>query len=276
MPICNSCGHETVGPVRVCERCGTEFPREDAAGDGPAAEAGGDGPPSEAAPDKAPGEPPPDTGAAGPPAADGGDEPPPKTGPPDDAPGEPADGVASPPAGRRSPAVLVLLSLLAAMVVAGVGAGVYFGLVKDDGDGDGTETTVETPPSSTPATEAAGTETPGGQPDATFLVNVCGGLSGDRRCEAPGFVRSRNKKQFYIWVLVRKAPKGRKVQILLKDASTGKNLVRPTSYTTTGASKDIFTLRISGGPFRPLRAQIRVRDGTDFVRFPRPLRITLR
>ena len=132
-------------------------------------------------------------------------------------------------------------------------------------------------PSSTPATDA-GTRTTGGQPDkpATFLVNVCGGLSRDRRCEAPGFIRSRNKKQFYIWVLVRKAPKGRKVQILLKDASTGRNLVRPTTYTTTGATKDIFTLRISGGPFRPLRALIRMRYAGDFVKFPRTLRITLR
>jgi hypothetical protein len=77
-------------------------------------------------------------------------------------------------------------------------------------------------------------------------------------------------------VLVRKAPKGRKVQILLKDASTQKNLVRPTRYTTTGASKDIFTLRISGGPFRPLRALVRIKYGSDFVRFPRTLRITLR
>ena len=155
----------------------------------------------------------------------------------------------------------------------------YFGLVKDDGDGDGTRPSAQTPAFlHSRQRKPRGTRTTGGQPDtpATFLVNVCGGLSDARRCEAPGFVRSRNKKQFYIWVLVRKAPKSRKVQILLKDASTGKNLVRPTSYTTTGSSKDIFTLRISGGPFRPLRALVRVRYGTDFVRFPRPLRITLR
>ena len=39
MPICDSCGHETVGPARFCERCGTDFPRAEA--DDPTRVAGG-------------------------------------------------------------------------------------------------------------------------------------------------------------------------------------------------------------------------------------------
>jgi hypothetical protein len=165
--------------------------------------------------------------------------------------------------------------------VGGAGAGIYFGLVKDGGDGNGktsTEATISTNPDTTGTANTATTTTTTDEPSkpASFLVNVCGRLSPARRCGAPGFVRSRSIKQFYVWLAVRRAPKGRAIRILLQDSSTDKNLVSPTRYMTTGAAKDIFTLRISGGPFRELKAAIRVKYGRRFIKFARPLRLTLR
>ena len=194
-----------------------------------------------------------------------------------------------PPSGpRRGPLLPVLLGLAALLLVAGAGAGIYFGLVKDDGKDKGTTSdarntaTQDTTPSgsstSSTATDTTDTTTTTGGAAAqpSFLVNVCGRLSPARRCGAPAFVRSRNGKQFFVWLSVRRAPRGRLVRILLQDATTGKNLVSPTRYKTTGAAKDIFTLRISGGPFRPLKARIRVLYGSRMIRIARALRITLR
>jgi hypothetical protein len=288
MRICDACGQQTSGPAVFCENCGARLPLEeepktpeterepeptevtgsadeDATQIAPAAvPLGSDEPETASAGDEKSAE------DAPPPTDDA--PPPPDESPTDDLP-------ASPAPKRRSPALVFAVGILAVLLVGGAAAGIYFGLVKDNGNGDGTESSAASTPSPTSsrATDPSTTSTTS-RPDkpATFLVNVCEGLSPARRCEAPGFIRSRSRKQFYIWVLVRKAPKGQKVQILLKDASTGRNLVNPTRYTTTGASRDIFTLRISGGPFRPLRAVVRIKYENDFVRFPRVLRITLR
>jgi hypothetical protein len=300
MRICDACGQQTSVPAAFCENCGARLPQED---ERKAPETEREPEPTEATgsadedatqivPAAVP------LGSDEPEPASAGDEksaddalaedaPPPtdETLPPEDATPPPDDESptddlpASPAPRRRSPALVFAVGILGVLLVGGAAAGIYFGLVKDNGNGDGTESSAATTPSPTsPRATGPSTTSTTSRPDkpATFLVNVCGGLSPARRCEAPGFIRSRRRKQFFIWVLVRKAPKGQKVQILLKDASTGRNLVNPTRYTTTGASRDIFTLRISGGPFRPLRAVIRIKYENDFVKFPRVLRITLR
>ena len=72
------------------------------------------------------------------------------------------------------------------------------------------------------------------------------------------------------------APKGKAVRILLTNTSTGKNLLSPTRYVTTGAKKNIFTLRVGGGPFRRLRAAIVIKYKRDIIKFKPPLRLNLR
>jgi len=173
----------------------------------------------------------------------------------------------------------LVAGLVAFLVVGAAGAGVYFGLVKDDEPGK--TTTTEAGTTSTSATEEVTdetTDTSSSKPDkpATFRVNVCGRLSPARRCGAPGFNRSANVKRFYIWLAVLNAPKGKAVRILLSNTSTGKNILSPTRYVTTGAKKDIFTLRVGGGPFARLRAAIVIKYKRDIIKFKPPLRLNLR
>ena len=266
--------------MRICERCGT--PNDDSAR---FCDTGGtilpDPDPDAAPPPAGYGAPPPL--AYGPPAA-----------PPPAPPGQPPGGWQGPPAmrppsppspkGRRTMLALVA-GLVAFLVVGAARAGAYFALVKDD-DGPGKTTSTEagaTPTSGTEdvptdTTTDGTTDTSSSKPDkpATFRVNICGRLSPARRCGAPGFNRSGNVKRFYIWLAVLNAPKGKAVRILLTNAGTGKNLLSPTRYVTTGAKKNIFTLRVGGGPFGSLRAAIAIKYKRDIIKFKPPLRLNLR
>ena len=174
----------------------------------------------------------------------------------------------------------LIAGLVAFLVVGAAGAGAYFGFVKDDEPGKTTSTEADTTPTS--GTEEVTDETtdtsstPKADKPAKFRVNVCGRLSPARRCGAPGFNRSANVKRFYIWLAVLNAPKGKAVRILLTNTSTGKNILSPTRYVTTGAKKDIFTLRVGGGPFRRVRAAIVIKYKRDIIKFKPPLRLNLR
>lgn len=219
----------------------------------------------------------PDEGGGWPPGGAGG-------GPPGAAGGGPP---APPPPGRGGRTGLaIVVGLLAFLVVGAAGAGAYFAFIKSDDDKTPTTSTGARTPttSSTPTTGATqDTSSESGTPSAAtpssparFRVDVCGRLSPARRCRAPGFNRSRNVKRFYLWVAVLDAPAKKAVRILLVDRSTQKNLVSPTRFVTTGAKRNIFTLRISGGPFKRLRAAILVKYGRDTVPFKPPLRLSLR
>ncbi len=302
MRICERCGTPNDESAQFCDTCGT--PLAGSPPDQGATEAGGGGeqPTGPAAGGDAPTRIGPVPGGHGPPAyggpgpggypgaGGGGGGQPPYAAPPGQPGGAwPPAPQQPPPSGpRRSPLLPVILGLAALLLVAGAGAGIYFGLVKDNGKDKGTtsdarttatqDTTASGSSTDSGSTDTTGTTTTTGGPSAqpSFLVNVCGRLSPARRCGAPAFVRSRTDKQFFVWLSVRRAPRGRLVRILLQDSTTGKNLVSPTRYKTTGAAKDIFTLRISGGPFRPLKAAIRVLYGSRMIKFARPLRLTLR
>ena len=83
-------------------------------------------------------------------------------------------------------------------------------------------------------------------------------------------------KQFYLWLAVLNAPKKKAVRLLLVDRKTKKNFVSPSRFLTTGAKKNVFTVRISGGPFKQLRAAILVKYGREQIQFKPPLRLSLR
>ncbi len=174
----------------------------------------------------------------------------------------------------------LVLGLVAFLVVGAAGAGAYFAFKGDDEpdktskEGGTTPTSGEEVISDTTTDGTTDTSTP--DKPAKFRVNVCGRLSRARRCGAPAFNRSGNVKRFYIWLAVLDAPKGKAVRILLRNARTGKNILSPTRYVTTGAKKDVFTLRVGGGPFGSLRAAIAIKYKRDIIKFKPPLRLNLR
>jgi hypothetical protein len=306
MKVCERCGTPNDDGTQFCDTCGTPLAAAPAPSgeDAPAAPpAGGDAPTrigaappvaGAAGPAGAPG--PPAVGPA--PEIPGGSPAPPGVGPapqayapPGGPPPPPGGGWSPPPSpppggGGRTTTLAIVAGVLAFLVLGAAGAGAYFGFIKKDDAKTPTTTTGATTPttSSTPSTDATqdtstGTDTTSTSSPVTpakFRVNVCGRLSPARRCGAPGFNRSRNVKQFYLWLAVLNAPDKKAVRLLLVDRKTRKNLVSPTRFVTTGAKKNIFTLRISGGPFKQLRAAILVKYGRDAITFQPPLRLSLR
>ncbi|MGI8594524.1 MAG: zinc ribbon domain-containing protein [Solirubrobacteraceae bacterium] len=301
MRICERCGTPNDDSARFCDNCGTILP-DPMPPEPPPAGPGAGRPAGEDAPTRihpAPGETVAGAPGPAPPPAYGppGPAPPPAYGPPaglpPTPPGQPPGGwqgppamhpPTPPPAKSRSTLLAIVVGLVAFLVVGAAGAGAYFAF-KDDGEpGKPTSTEAGTTPTSgtesatTDTTTDGTTDTTSSKPDkpAKFRVNVCGRLSPARRCGAPGFDRSGNVKRFYVRLEVLNAPQGKAVRILLTDASTGKNLLSPTRYVTSGAKKSVFTLRVGGGPFGRVRAAIDIKYKRDVIKFKPPLRLNLR